>query len=142
MEFVRSDWSLLAKKFQYEIVRRVFYGENVKEYIELTIKDLEAGKLNDQLVLRKRLTKPIEEYVKNIPPHVKALRLLKEKLGIVKNRAEYVMTSRGAVPIELEHQDIDYDYYIEKQLMPVAQTILVLIGEDFNQFRNKQLSLF
>lgn len=142
MEFVRSDWSLLAKKFQYEIVRRVFYGEDVKEYIELTIKDLEAGKFNDQLVLRKRLTKPIEEYVKNIPPHVKALRLLKEKLGIVKNRAEYVMTSRGAVPIELEHQDIDYDYYIEKQLMPVAQTILVLIGEDFNQFRNKQLSLF
>jgi DNA polymerase-2 len=73
---------------------------------------------------------------------VKALRLLKEKMGIVKNRAEYVMTLRGAVPIELDHQDIDYDYYIEKQLMPVAQTILVLIGEDFNQFRNKQLSLF
>lgn len=142
MEFVRSDWSMLAKKFQYEIVRRVFYGENVKEYIELMIKDLEAGKFNDQLVLRKRLTKPIEEYVKNIPPHVKALRLLKEKMGMVKNRAEYVMTLRGAVPIELDHQDIDYDYYIEKQLMPVAQTILVLIGEDFNQFRNKQLSLF
>lgn len=142
MEFVRSDWSMLAKKFQYEIVRRVFYGENFKEFIESTIKDLEAGKFNDQLVLRKRLTKPVEEYIKNIPPHVKALRMLKEKLGIEKNRAEYVMTLRGAVPVELDHQDIDYDYYIEKQLMPVAQTILVLIGEDFNQFRNKQLSLF
>lgn len=142
MEFVRSDWSKLAKNFQYEIVKKVFSGISVKEFILETIKDLESGKLNDQLVLKKRLTKPLEEYVKNIPPHVKALKMLKEKTGIVKNRAEYVMTLRGPFPVELQPKDIDYNYYIEKQLAPVANSILNLIGEDFNQLRNDQLSLF
>jgi DNA polymerase-2 len=65
-----------------------------------------------------------------------------EKTGIIKNRAEFVMTLRGPVPIELQPKDFDYEYYINKQLSPVANSILTLIGEDFDQLRNDQLSLF
>jgi DNA polymerase-2 len=142
MEFVRSDWSQLAKNFQFELVRRIFSGLDYKEFVLETIKKLENGELDHQLVLKKRLTKPIEEYVLNVPPHVKALRVLFEKTGIRKNRSEFVMTRRGPMPIELKPTDFDYNYYLEKQLSPVANSILHLLGEDFDKLRNVQLSLF
>ena len=142
MEYVRSDWSALARNFQYELIRRVFYGENIESFIEKTIKDLESKKLDDQLVLSKRLTKPLNEYVKTIPPHAKAAKILFEKKGILKRRPQYVMTQRGAIPIELPHDDIDYDYYVERQLAPIADSILALFGQNFESFRGPQLSLF
>lgn len=142
MEYVRSDWSALARNFQYELIRRVFYGEDIRVFIDQTLKDLEAHKLDDSLVLSKRLTKPIDEYVKNIPPHAKAAKMLYEKLGILKRRPQYVMTTRGAIPIELPHEDIDYDYYINRQLAPIADSILALYGQNFEQFSGPQLSLF
>jgi DNA polymerase-2 len=142
MEYVRSDWSLLARRFQYEVVRRIFYLEDIENYISSVINDLEKGKFNDELILSKRISKPIEEYVKNIPPHVRSLILLYEKLGIRKKKAEFIMTKRGPIPKELPHDDIDFDYYIDKQLIPVVEGIIGLIDINIEQFRNKQLSLF
>ncbi len=142
MEYVRSDWSLLARNFQYELVRRVFYGEDLQSYIDQILKDLEARKLDDQLVLSKRLSKSLVEYVKNVPPHARAAKILFEKKGILQRRPHYVMTMRGAIPVELPHDDIDYDYYIERQLAPIADSILNLFGKSFEEMRGPQLSLF
>ena len=142
MEYVRSDWSLLARNFQYELIRRVFKGEDVQEYIDETLKKLERKELDDQLVLSKRLSKPLDEYIKNIPPHARAAKILFEKTGILKKRPQYVMTIRGAVPVELPHEDIDYDYYLDRQLAPIADSILALFGKSFEEMRGPQLSLF
>lgn len=142
MEYVRSDWSLLARNFQYELIRRVFKGEDVQEYIDETLKKLERKELDDQLVLSKRLSKPLDEYIKNIPPHARAAKILFEKTGILKKRPQYVMTNRGAIPIELPHEDIDYDYYLDRQLAPIADSILALFGKSFEEMRGPQLSLF
>lgn len=142
MEYVRSDWSLLARNFQYELIRRVFKGEDVQEYIDETLKKLENKELDDQLVLSKRLSKPLDEYIKNVPPHARAAKILFEKTGIFKKRPQYVMTTRGAIPIELPHDDIDYDYYLERQLAPIADSILGLFGKSFEEMRGPQLSLF
>jgi DNA polymerase-2 len=142
MEYVRSDWSLLARNFQYELIRRVFYGGDVQEYIDETLKKLEKKELDDQLVLSKRLSKPLDEYIKNIPPHARAAKLLYDQLGILKKRPQYVMTLRGAIPIELPHADVDYDYYLDRQLAPIADSILGLFGKSFEEMRGPQLSLF
>jgi len=142
MEYVRSDWSLLARNFQYELIRRVFYGEDVQEYIDETLKRLDKKELDDQLVLSKRLSKPLSEYVKNVPPHARAAKLLYDQLGILKKRPQYVMTLRGAIPIELPHADVDYDYYLDRQLAPIADSILGLFGKSFEEMRGPQLSLF
>lgn len=142
MEYVRSDWSALARNFQFELIRRVFYGENLESHIDQTLKDLEGKKLDHLLILSKRLTKPIAEYIKNIPPHARAAKLLFEEKGILKKRPQYVMTLRGAIPIELPHEDLDYEYYIDRQLAPIADSILSLLGQNFESFRGPQLSLF
>ena len=43
-----------------------------------------AGELDEHLVYRKRLRRPLSEYQRNVPPHVRAARLADEqnvKLG-------------------------------------------------------------
>jgi DNA polymerase-2 len=142
MEYVRSDWSKLAREFQYELIRRIFYNEDVILFVEETIKNLEDRKLDHQLILSKRLSKPLAEYVKNVPPHAKAAKMLFEKNGILKKNPQYVMTKRGAVPIELPHDDIDYEYYIDRQIAPIADSLLNLFGKSFEEIRGRQLSLF
>ncbi len=145
MEYVRSDWSMLAKKFQYELFRRLFYGEDLRSYILETLKKLENHELDHELILTKRLSKPLGEYIKNVPPQAKAAKMLFEQKGIVTRKPRYVMTRRGPIPIELPHADLDYDYYIERQLAPIADSLLGLLNLSFAQMSlrsGQQLSFF
>lgn len=142
MEYVRSDWSELAKNFQYELLRRIFHGEDLTDFIVETVKKLENGELDDQLVLSKRLSKPLEEYIKSVPPHAKAAKILYEVKGIIRHRPRYVMTKRGPMPVELNPKDYDYDYYINKQIAPLGNSILSLLGKNFEDYIKGQMSLF
>jgi DNA polymerase-2 len=139
MEFVRSDWTKLAKEFQIELYEKVFRGEDVDEWIRDVIQKLKSGKLDDKLIYRKRLRKEVEDYTKNVPPHARAAKLLNEPRDVV----YYAITQRGPIPIELKHNDFDYDHYIEKQLKPIADSVLSLLGKNFNAIiGSDQLSFF
>ena len=139
MEFVRSDWTNLAKDFQIELYEKIFHKEEVEDWIREVIKELKNGKFDDKLIYRKRLRKEIEEYTKNIPPHVRAAKLLNEPGDTI----YYVITQRGPIPIELKHNDYDYDHYIEKQLKPIADSVLFLFGKSFDVIvGSDQLSFF
>ena len=66
-----------------------------------TIAELMNGELDEQLVYRKRLRRPLAEYQRNVPPHVRAARLADEhnlKLG----RAQQYQ--RHHHQIRLDHQ--------------------------------------
>jgi DNA polymerase-2 len=139
MEFVRSDWTKLAKSFQVDLYNRVFHNEDVEEWLKDIVMRVKKGEYDDKLVYKKRLRKDIDDYTKNIPQHVKAARLLGETSGTV----YYVITKRGPVPIELKHNDIDYNHYIEKQLKPIADSVLGLLNTSFNSIiESEQLSFF
>ena len=139
MEFVRSDWTKLAKDFQVELYNKVFHNEEVESWIKELVNKVKNGEFDEKLVYRKRLRKDVEEYTKNIPQHVKAARMLGETSGTV----YYVITKRGPIPIELKHNDIDYEHYIEKQLKPVADSVLSLLGISFDSIvQSDQLSFF
>lgn len=150
MESVRSDWTRLAKEFQVELYSRIFNNEDIDHWLREIVKKVKAGEYDDKLVYRKRLRKDVDEYTKNIPQHVKAARMLPEttRPGEAPSRSRsgtvyYVITKRGPVPVELKHTDIDYDHYIEKQLKPIADSVLVLLGESFDSIvQSDQLSFF
>ncbi len=134
LEFVRRDWTDLAKKFQLAILDRVFHDKPVGEYIREFVKDLRSGKYDDLLVYRKAIRKSVDEYTKTTPPHVKAAR----KLGkLTSNIISYVMTVNGPEPVEALKSRIDYDHYVEKQLKPLAESILAFTGEKFEDFSKK-----
>lgn len=150
LETVRSDWTALAKRFQHMLYSKIFADQNVREYILQTIIDTRAGRLDDELIYRKRLRRRLDHYVKNVPPHVKAARqadflnqqLNKSQRYQHKGWISYVITIHGPEAIEHRHSKIDYEHYIEKQIRPIAEGILPFIGESFDDITSIQLGLF
>lgn len=139
MEFVRSDWTKLAKEFQVELYERILYNKEVVKWMNSIVDSVNKGEQDDKLIYRKRLRKDIEDYVKNVPPQVKAAKMLSD----VGNVVYYVITKKGPVPVELNPKDIDYQHYIEKQLKPIADSILVLLNQSFDSIvQSGQLSFF
>ena len=54
----------------------------------------------------------------------------------------YVITVQGPQTVETAFAPLDYDHYIEKQIKPIAESILPLISLNFEQIANDQLTLF
>ena len=129
LEFVRGDWTELAKKLQAELLMKVFYGEDVDKYINGFIKDLKNGKFDDLLVYQKNIRKPVDEYTKTTPPHIQAARKINRKSP---GSIRYVQTVNGPEPVEEIKNKLDYNHYIEKQVKPIADSILEMYGREFD----------
>jgi DNA polymerase-2 len=143
MEVVRSDWTKMAKVFQTELFRRLFHGEDIEDFIREFCNELKEGKFDDKLIYKKRLTKDISEYTKTIPPHVKAAKILDPEGTKGLRDIEYVITTRGPQPAEHHPTDIDYVHYLEKQVKPIADSVLSTMDRSFdNIVIGDQLSLF
>ena len=150
LETVRTDWTELARLFQQKLYQLVFDGKEYQEYVRQTVDELRAGKFDSALVYRKRLRKRLSEYVRNIPPHaqaaIKAEAMFRQnaKPSRYSNRSwiEYVITLSGAETLECQNSKLDYDHYIEKQLTPIADTILNAIGSSTEAVTGQQQDLF
>lgn len=139
METVRTDWTELAREFQRELYEKIFRGVDPCDWIGQVVKDLRAGQYDEKLVYRKRLRKPLAEYTANVPQHVRAARQLDRPGSIIR----YVITVDGPTPVEKKAGPIDYDYYVEKQLKPIADTALGLFDTSFDALvQPVQLRLF
>ena len=138
LESVRTDWTPLARRFQRELYRRVFMNEPFESYVRGILESLLNGELDDELVYRKRLRRPIDSYQRNVPPHVQAAR----KLGRPVRWIRYVVTSTGPEPVEDEIPRPNYDHYRERQLAPVSDSILGFLDTSFESITNGQLAFF
>src|SRR3989344_2202275 len=139
MEFIRGDWTDAAKKFQYELLNRVFHKEEVFNFVKQFVKDLRSGKFDGDLVYRKSIRKELKDYAV-LPPHVKAAKQLDK---IESNIIEYYITEEGPEPIQKLKHKIDYDHYINKQIKPIADAILVFFDKKFDDMtKGKQNTLF
>jgi DNA polymerase-2 len=145
LESVRTDWTRLARVFQEELYGRIFRQERYADYVkELTARVL-AGKEDAQLVYRKRLRRRLEDYQRNVPPHVQAARLCAERGLPVPTRGswvDYVITTSGAEPAARPLAPLDYQFYVDRQLAPVADGILGFVGSSFSALTEKQIGLF
>ena len=150
LETVRTDWSPLAQRFQQELYRRIFDGTPHQEYVRDFVRRTLAGELDDLLIYRKRLRRQIDEYQRNVPPHVRAARMAdayNDERGRPRQYQNggwisYVMTEAGPEPLETRRSPIDYGHYVSKQLQPVADAILPFLDEDFETLVTGQLGLF
>ncbi|WDY56143.1 DNA polymerase II [Pseudomonas sp. PSKL.D1] len=150
LESVRTDWSPLARQFQQELYGRVFRGEPYQDYVREYVRRTLAGEQDELLVYRKRLRRPLADYQRNVPPHVRAARLADEfnrHLGrpLQYQRGgwiSYVITTAGPQPLENLQAQVDYQHYLSRQLQPVADAILPFVHDDFTRLTDQQLLLF
>jgi DNA polymerase-2 len=150
LESVRTDWSPLARQFQQALYERVFRGQPYRDYVRGFVQQTLAGELDELLIYRKRLRRPLADYQRNVPPHVRAARLADEynsRLGRARQYQNggwisYVITTAGPEPMENRQSPIDYEHYLSRQLQPVADAILPFVGDDFSALTDRQLLLF
>ncbi len=141
MEAIRSDVTALARDAQMALLAKVFSGEGLGEiraYLAETERSLRGGLLDGDLVYRKRLARPPEAYLASTPPQVKAARALgwKGRRGTV----EYVWTLNGPEPASAPTAPLDYDHYLNSQLLPVAKSIAAAAGFEIER-GDPQMSL-
>lgn len=147
---MRTDWTALARRFQRELYGRIFHDRPWEPLVRETLQRLRDGECDDQLVYHRRLRQPLGAYQHNQPPHVRAARRLEEvrqAQGLppaygVGDSVRYLITLNGPEPLELLRSPIDYQHYIDKQLAPVADSILPFIGARFAPLIAPQIDLF
>ena len=150
LEMARSDWTLLARQFQDGLLSRVFKGEPYQQWVTEYAQATVMGEKDDLLVYRKRLRHHLDEYVKNVPPQVRAARIADAYNARMQRPMQYqnggwiqyIMTTNGPEPLEAHASAIDYEHYLTKQLQPIADAILVPLGESFTALVSPQKQLF
>jgi DNA polymerase II len=141
LEAVRSDWTPLAREFQRELYRRVFHEEPFEDYVRETADALFSGRRDRDLVYRKRLRRRLEDYEKNVPPHVQAARKSKER-DRTERWIRYIVTVHGPEPLDSAHSPLDYQHYLDRQLAPAADALLRWKGTSVEAILDTQLRLF
>jgi len=145
LENVRTDWTKVARNFQEELYGRIFRDQPYEDLVLQTTARVLAGEEDRKLVYRKRLRRKLNEYQRNIPPHVQAARLCEQRGLPVPTRGdwvEYVMTISGAEPAAKPLAKMDYQHYVDRQLEPVADGILNFVGSSFRALVDKQMTMF
>jgi len=150
LETVRSDWSPLAQQFQQALYERIFKRQPYQDYVRDFVRSTLAGEHDDLLIYRKRLRRPLSDYERNVPPHVRAARLADEyndRHGRPRQyqrggTISYIITVAGPQPLENLTGAVDYEHYLTRQLQPVADAILVFVDDDFSALVGGQMGLF
>ena len=150
LENVRTDWTPIARELQEQLYERVFQGREWKSLLKNTVEQLMAGELDGKLIYRKRIRQRLEQYVKNKPPHVQAALKAEQFYQQLDQPSpyrsgsfiEYVITVSGPETIEFQRSSLDYQHYLEKQIRPVAETIMQFLGENFDDLTAPQINLF
>ncbi|WP_175648987.1 MULTISPECIES: DNA polymerase II [Pseudomonas] len=150
LETVRTDWSPLARQFQQELYSRIFHRKPYQDYVRDYVRKTLAGEFDDRLIYRKRLRRTLDDYERNVPPHVRAARIaddFNDRQGRPRQYQNggwisYVITVAGPEPLEIRSAPIDYDHYVTRQLQPVADAILPFVDDDFSTLIGGQMGLF
>jgi DNA polymerase-2 len=144
LEAVRRDWPEAGRRFQTELLTRVFRAEDVDDFVLKFVRALRKGEMDEGLVYRKVLRKDPDEYVKTSPPHVRAARLAGKGKG---SAIRYVVTREGPYHVKTDGpipKGLDYDHYVNRVLEPIATAILPFLGKRFDEISgdDPQMTLF
>ena len=146
---MRADWTQLAKEFQITLYEKIFTEQDYTDYIQATIQAVLAGK-KQRPHLSQTPAPPLKQLPKTTPPHIQAARKYQTWTGQALKQGDwidYVMTLNGAEPLGADEDfallksPIDYEFYLTKQLKPVADSILYFLGAKM-QAGPAQLLLF
>jgi len=140
LEVVRGDWAAVAKNVQEKVLEIILTEQaplKAAQFVRQFISDLRKKRVAYRdLIIWKTLTKPIKAY-KVRAPHIEAAKRLMEagwslsvgdKIGYVIVAGSGRLHERAKPYVLASYDDVDIEYYIAKQLMPVASRILTLFG--------------
>jgi DNA polymerase Pol2 len=139
-ETVRRNTSQIAKKVQRKVLAIVLKEQNKEKaykYVRQVIEKVRRKELElENFIIKTQITKPIEDY-DSIGPHVAVAKRMMER-GVTPlpgTVLQYIITTKGTKirdrareVQECTKEDIDAEYYIEKQIVPVVEKIFEVLG--------------
>ncbi len=145
LEAVRGDWSNLARDIQNTVLRMVLEDGNptrATAYVQDLTRNLRSKKLPlSSFIIWKTLTKPVEEYEVNAP-HVEAAKKMAkdgwpvaagDKVGFSITKRPGKLFQKAEPHYKVTMEDVDYDYYVRNQIVPVVERILEILGVSEDQ---------
>jgi len=140
LEVVRGDWANIAKTVQekvLEIVLKEQSPEKAAEFVQQFVSELRQKRVSFRdLIIWKTLTKPAEEYEVKAS-HVEAAKMLKEKgweLAVGDKVGYVIVVGSGRLYERVKpykyasYDEVDLEYYVSKQVVPVATRVLESFG--------------
>jgi len=140
LEVIRGDWAAVAKDVQEAVLGILLREESppkAAEFVKQYISDLLKRRIPYRdLIIWKTLTKPVEEYEVRAAHVEVAKMLMREGWSLsIGDKVGYVITGgegklyEKARPYTLAFYDeIDFNYYIENQILPAALRVLEQFG--------------
>ena len=140
MEVVRGDWANIARKVQEKVLQIILKDQSPKkatDFVHDFVYELRQKQLPYRdLIIWKTLTKPAEEYEVKAS-HVEAAKMLRakgwglavgDKVGYVVVKGEGRLYQRVKPYMLASYDEVDLEYYVEKQVVPAAARILESFG--------------
>lgn len=148
LESRRGDWSKLAKNVQLDVLNNVLSegsGEGALNIVQKIIKDIRRKKVDiGDLILSNKLTRNLDDYVA-IGPQVAAGKLMAargEDVGpgtivnyIITEGNSKLVRDRVKLSDTVSIDEIDENYYIDKQVIGATYKILELFGYNEDQIK-------
>jgi DNA polymerase I len=140
LEVVRGDWANIAKTVQgkvLEIVLKEQSPEKAAEFVQQFVSELRQKRVSFRdLIIWKTLTKPAEEYEVKAS-HVEAAKMLKAKgweLAVGDKVGYVIVVGSGRLYERVKpykyasYDEVDLEYYVSKQVVPVVARVLESFG--------------
>ncbi|MDD5331195.1 MAG: DNA-directed DNA polymerase [Candidatus Nanoarchaeia archaeon] len=143
-ETVRRDWSYLAKEIQrkvLEIVLKEGSSDKAVKYVQDIIEKIRKKQImNEKMVIRTSLKKPIESY-KNVDAHVVVAKRMKQlgmpvsvgtTIRFIVSEGSGLISNKSKIPEEVDEGNYDSEYYINNQIVPAVEMIFEALKKDKN----------
>ncbi len=140
LEVVRSDWCNYARETQKKVLEKLLIDTPMTEIFDLIkerVNQLQQGKFKlEDLIIWEQITRSLDEYKANAP-HIQVAKNLVEKgwevkkgdfVGYVICKGEGKLFLRSKHYTEVKKEEVDVEYYIKKQVIPVCTRVLRALG--------------
>lgn len=150
-EYVRRDYSEIAKKTQMEVIKAILNGSSKEKALEIlknSINKLKSNKVSlEDVSIYTQLTRRVESY-EAIGPHVAAaIKAMKrgrnffpgQIIKYVVTKGEGSISDRSYTIEEVKEKGLEYDpeYYINNQLIPAVEKIFEVLGYSKDELLGK-----
>ena len=148
-ETIRRNTAKIGQEVQRKVLT-IILKENdpakALDYVKLIIGKVKNNELDvSEFRIRTKLTKEIDEY-DSVGPHVVIAQRMRD-LGMSVGQGsliDYVITKEGKkirdkakLISETKKEDIDFDYYIDNQILPNVEQIFEVFKLDIKEFNSK-----
>lgn len=139
MAMVRGDWSCVARDMQKDVIEILLKDRDVSKaqaYVQDALNALSKRRIED-FIISTKLTKAVDEY-ESRGPHVAVAQRMQQRGDFVRAGSfiKYIIVKgekgrigdRARLPDEVSLADIDYEYYIDNQIIPVLDSLFDVFG--------------